>query len=755
MTGLVINLLGPPSGVLPAAGSKALSSKDMGLLAYLVLEPGPHRRDELAALLWSESDDEHARASLRQALKRLRAQLGETLLATRSSVQLAGGVACDVLAFQRASSAEPETAARYDVNSFLSGLVVRHAPVFEEWLDTTRLRLRRQYEDLVTGLARAAMLRWQWREAGEWAGYGLGSNPLSEECARIAVEALYLSGSRRRALALHAEYEARCIRELGMSPGPELRALRDRIMAGPEDGHPTPISAEWFSRMPVIDPPLVGRSDAWDLLMSVWKSLRRGQGRLVVIQGDAGVGKSRLADDFLRWAAAEGATVLRGEGYDPRAGVPYGPVAAALRASLDAPGLAGTDPEWLAEVGRLLPELRRRFPALPTPPEGDATARWRLFEGLAQVVLALAEERPVVFLVDDLQWCDSESCALLHFLARRWAAAPVALVASLTLGEAERAAPAARLSRALCSEDHARVLTLTALSDTDVRQLIRQLGKIHDPRGGARFAARIHAVTKGNPFYIVELLKTLFAQGLLATDPETGAWMAGPEVSLTSGHFPLPPSVREAVAARVERLPYQLRDLLTTSAVAAAPCRAELMSLVHGISRLHAAALCDELVERHLLVEEAGAYRCAHPLIADVVRAEATASRRREVHRAIALALMREAAEGRDETGRIAWHAARAGEHALAYRHALLASEECASRYAPEEALMWLDIAATAAADDTQREEVNRRTAGVLDLAGWREPPRRSLPRDSLGAALHAEDIDFRVLMSEAPGQPG
>jgi predicted ATPase len=355
--------------------------------------------------------------------------------------------------------------------------------------------------------------------------------------------------------------------------------------------------------------------------------------------------------------------------------------------------------------------------------------------------------------VDDLQWCDGESCALLHFLSRRWAAAPVALVVALTLGEAERAAPAARLARALCSEGHARIVTLAALSDTDVRTLIRQLGKLHDPRGGARFAARIHAVTKGNPFYIVELLKTLFAQGLLAVDADSGVWTAGPEVSLTSGHFPLPPSVRDAVSARIEHLPYQLRDLLTTAAVVAGPCRAGLMSLVHGISRLHAAALCDELVERHLLVEEGGAFRCAHPLIADVVRGETTPSRRREVHRAIALALLREASDGRSESGRIAWHAARAGEHAMAYRHGLLASEECAGRYAYEEALQWLDIAAGAAADDGQREEVNRRTAGVLDQAGWSEPPRVSPARDSQGAALHAEDLDFPVLVSDPGGR--
>ncbi len=148
--------------------------------------------------------------------------------------------------------------------------------------------------------------------------------------------------------------------------------------------------------------------------------MERGAGRIVLVEGEAGVGKSRLAEDFLRWVVANSGTVLRGRGYDARAGVPYGPLVDVLRAAMGASGLAGTDPEWLTEVARLVPEVRQRFPGLAAPqlPAGSAES-WRLFEGIAQLLTSVATERPVVISIDDLQWCDDDSCNLLRFLTRR------------------------------------------------------------------------------------------------------------------------------------------------------------------------------------------------------------------------------------------------------------------------------------------------------------------------------------------------
>jgi predicted ATPase len=412
---------------------------------------------------------------------------------------------------------------------------------------------------------------------------------------------------------------------------------------------------------------------------------------------------------------------------------------------IDAPGLAGTAPEWLAELTRLLPELRRRFPDLPAPAAAGPGERWSVFEGTAQAMLSVAAERPIVFFIDDLQWCDGETCALLHFLSRRFERCPVAVVASLTLGELDREAPPARLVRALRALG--TVVTPGPLTEGDVWQLVREMGRIPSASGGRRLAHRLHEVTDGNPFHVIELIKTLFAQGLLVVSRETGAWMA--TVRPEGGTLPdvaLPSSVEDAILQRVARLPYELRDLLATIAIVDRGASAELLSHVHGMSRLRVAALGDALVERRLLVEERGLYRCAHSVIADVVRRSLTPARRREVHRAVALAVVAIADAGDAErvAGEIARQAERGGERALAYRYALLASGAAADRHAFDEALYWLDLAADAAADGVEADEVKQRTGAVLQRAGWSAPPpdRRPRGRRSPPPTIEGGDLD-------------
>jgi predicted ATPase len=468
----------------------------------------------------------------------------------------------------------------------------------------------------------------------------------------------------------------------------------------------------------------------------------------VLVDGEAGVGKSRLAADFLRWVVANGGMVLRGRGYDPRAGVPYGPLVEVLQEALSAPGLAGTDPEWLIEVARLLPELRQRFPGLPEPQlPADSAEGWRLFEGIAQLLASLAAELPLAVSIDDLQWCDDDSCNLLRFLTRRLERAPILWLGTLTLGELERDAPAARLCRVLRAKAHAQPLSLGPLREEQVWRLIREMGHVSTPTGAQRFANRIFRITGGNAFYIIELLKTMFAQGLLAMDERTGEWTVSPSALEGGREFPVSQTVHDVIAERVERLPDELREVLITVAVAGLGCDPGVLSHVHGISRLHSAALGDALVDRRLVVEQDAVYRCAHPVIGHVVRDGLSASRRREVHRMLAFALERltPASEASRAAGEIARHADRGGEAELAYRFALLASQAAVQRYAFAEALSWLDLAAGAARPGAEADQVNRLTAEVLEVAGWSEAPPGLRPGGPITREIVGEDMDLPV----------
>src|SRR5207245_1046454 len=223
---------------------------------------------------------------------------------------------------------------------------------------------------------------------------------------------LYLAGDDAAALARFREYRDRLVHEIDAPPSAAMLELVRRIERAAQ--RPRRRAATDFSpAAPSFEASLIGRESQWRTLMEVWDAVTRDAGRVVVIEGEAGVGKTRLAEDFSRWALTVGATVLRGRGYDAQTGLPYGPCLAAV---------------------------------------------------------------------------------------------PVAVVATLTLGEFERDAPVARLARALRTHAHATVVALAPLTKDEVWLLIRELGRISAPTGGRRFAERVHEVTDGNPFHVVELI---------------------------------------------------------------------------------------------------------------------------------------------------------------------------------------------------------------------------------------------------------
>src|SRR6266566_4982225 len=717
MSGLTLQLLGPPSASVSRAppGPGMGAAKNLALLAYLALEPGSHSRESLAALLWGESPEQAARASLRQALRRLRAAVGDDLRIGHGTVELRGPVECDVTAFLATAHEHPERAAGFDVPRFLSGLSLRHARGFEEWADLKRRDLLRRYEDVLRVTTRQAIADSRWRDAVSGADRWLACDPLSEEATRLAMEAHYLDGDCGAALGRFATYRARLAQDIGAQPAVPVVELAQRIESEARAERRTP-PAELETPVPSFQASLVGRDGQWRALAATWR-------------------------------AVVGGTGLRGRGYDAATGIPYGPVVEALRGALAAPGLGGAAPEWLTEALRLVPELRQRFPTLPEPAApADLSGRARLFEAVAQLVLAVAAERPSVLFIDDLHWCDGETCALLHFLTRRFQDSGVGCVATLTPGELERDAPAARLRRALRARPATTVVPLPPLTEDEVWRLIRELARIESPTGGLRFARRVHEVTDGNPFHVIEMLKTLFVQGMLTIEAGTGAWVVAPAASAADyRQLPMAETVRDAIAARVARLPYELRDMLATVAVSGRGSRTDLLSHVHGMSRLRAAALADALVERRLLLEEQGVYRCAHPVIAEVVRELLTPARRRELHRAIALSLVTITASGEsaEVAGDIARHAEHSGEQALAYQYALRASEAATARYAFEEALSWLDLASGIAGEGPEADQVNRRTVEVLRLAGWTEPPPLTARRSASGGAIERRDLDL------------
>jgi predicted ATPase len=302
------------------------------------------------------------------------------------------------------------------------------------------------------------------------------------------------------------------------------------------------------------------------------------------------------------------------------------------------------------------------------------------------------------------------------------------------------------LYRAWRTGSETTVISLGPLTETDVRELIRDMGHIEHPERGTRFSRRLFEVTEGNPHYLLEVLKALFDQGALVLDPSTGEWIV--HNALEPGGFEMPGTIREAIAQRLQRLPEQLRVLLTTVTVGRVGCTPELLADVTDLPRLRVATLCDELVGRDLLVEVEGEYRPAHPLIAEMVRRDLSTSRLTELYRALALAMDRLLPSERSTlAGRLARHAERGGLPELARTHAVMAAEAAVQHLAFDEALRWLDMAA---AQGEATEEIDRLTAEVLRLVGLAEMPASVARRDSLIQRLDPGDIDLRAEEDEA-----
>ncbi len=255
---------------------------------------------------------------------------------------------------------------------------------------------------------------------------------------------------------------------------------------------------------------------------------------MVLLEGELGIGKTRLATEFLAWAQVEGADVLQGQAFESGGQLPYRPMIEALRPRIErenAPDDLLSD-LWLAELTRLLPELCDRYPDLPAPTGDKSAARNRLFEAVARLGQALAAQAPLVLFIDDVQWADAASLDVLHYLARRFAESKTPALLLLTLRRGEKALRPT-LAEWRTTIEHAVPLThllLGPLTAEDILCLLQAFGGEggKDEQRAANlecFGQWLFAETERQPFYLMETLKVLLERGALASRPnEEGGW---------------------------------------------------------------------------------------------------------------------------------------------------------------------------------------------------------------------------------------
>jgi DNA-binding SARP family transcriptional activator len=676
-----LQLLGPPA-LAQAAQPVRLSRKTWCLLLLLACA-GSAPRPRLAASLWPALDEPTGRRNLRRELARLReAGAADLVQADEDRLALNPAVRVDLAGFEAAlRDGQPAAALALWKGDLADGLAAIEAPPFDAWLEAERRRVhglwRRALHEAADHAERAepadaaqALAHWQTL---------LADDPLQEQHHQAVIRLHLAAGRREEALAQYQRCRTLLCDELGLAPA----ALTEALIAGAhEAGFPAqaavaepPAAPAAVPRPWLPDPlPFVGRDAEVAALEAAWQA-----GHTILIEGEGGVGKTRLALDF---AAAHGPYALAAC-RSSDAGVPYASWTRVLRAlagpSLTRASLAALPPWACDELARLVPELAGAGP--PPPPMRSDEERSRFFEACAAGWRALSAENFDAVVLDDWHLADAASSAVMAYVVQRAGPAAVDGVRVIVLRRPVADAPGAAAAQALGEDGRRLHLVLQPLPAPQVLELVRRLSGARDP---ARFAARLQASTEGNPFFLTQTLRHLAETGALVVGDD-GQWQT-PYDDDTADYreLPMPATVREAVLTRVARLGAADGRVLEAAALAAEPFSPALLAPACALSEIEAVLAIERAVQAGLLREHPlGGYAFAHDLVQQALDATLAPERRRLVHRRLAL--------GAEAAGApaavIAVHHEASGEPRRAVPHRLAAAAQAQRLHALPEAM--------------------------------------------------------------------
>jgi tetratricopeptide (TPR) repeat protein len=358
----------------------------------------------------------------------------------------------------------------------------------------------------------------------------------------------------------------------------------------------------------------VGRELELDQLDEAWNAAREGRAHLVLVSGEPGIGKSRLAQELGRRVRAEGHVVASARAYEAAGRLPWGPVidllrSDALRSHIDTLGTV-----WRAELARLLPELLEGSPPGTPTQSGDLAQRHRLFDAVSRAIVG---DRPRLLIIDDLQWCDAETIEVIGFVIRSAQTAPLLIVATVRSEEIPEHHPLTGVVDALARDKAVTSVPLDRLDGAATARLAARLRNAEeiDPD----LAARLWAETEGNPLFVIEVLRA--------------------EVSREGGQAALTPTMRAVLGARLGQLPDGARRLAEVATVIGRPFSVGLLVAATGIDEPEIVDDLDELWRRRIIRDQGLTYDFSHDKLRAVALELLSPARRRQLHRAVAEAI--------------------------------------------------------------------------------------------------------------------
>jgi tetratricopeptide (TPR) repeat protein/transcriptional regulator with XRE-family HTH domain len=473
---------------------------------------------------------------------------------------------------------------------------------------------------------------------------------------------------------------------------------RSQPLASEEDGRAPSTPRHSIPLLSAL--PLIGREADMSTLQARYQDVQQRRMQVVLIQGETGIGKTRLASTFLDWAAAEGATLLTGRAFEVGGRLPYQPLVHALSRCLEAEQApeALLSATWLSELSRILPELRERYPYLPEVGGDEMTARIRLFEAVTRLGQAFCERDPVVLFIDDLHRADAASLDVLHYAAQRWneSGTPLLLLLSFCSVDLALASSFSRWVLELHHDMPVTDLTLGPLSQEETLHLLEATVRqqpLNSSQHGCltEIGKWLFRETAGQPFYLVETLKDLLERQILTLHPTSQGEALELDMAALSGvqeQSMLPAGVRRLILSQVDRLTAVGRALLMASAILEQAASFELLCRVADLEEHDALAALDEVVRHGLLREvseehsRGACYLPGHDKIREVVTTEMGEAQRLLLHRRAFLVLE---AQGRP-AAELAHHALEGGLTEQAASFSQAAGDEAVRLFATAEA---------------------------------------------------------------------
>jgi DNA-binding SARP family transcriptional activator len=687
------------------ASTRPPSARQQQLIAFLVLHArnAPIQRQRIAGSLWPESSDTQALTNLRRELHHLRdarprldglVDAGSRTLAWRGGP----GAVVDLVSFEAAADrglAGDRAGLQEAARLFKGDLLPDCAG---EWIHADRERLRQRARKVLARLVDLLEHDRAFGEAIEYAQQSLGLDPLDEQawCALMRCHAR--RGDRATALHLYQQCAALLKTDLGIQPSAATRATYREVLD--LDAEATVIPAPPRT----VAYPLVGRDAEWHALVHAWQAAAAGRPRLFLIRGEAGIGKSRVAEELIAWCGPKGINTVTARCYAGEGRLAYAPIAGWLKSDGLQSTLMRLDASCLTDVARLRPEIVAARPEIPAPGrELESWQRLRFFEALAHAFRSAA---PLVLVLDDLQWADADTIEWLQYFLRSASETPFLLVGTLRAEEEQDNPP---LERLLGGLDRDGLLTAIALGPLDRAATAQLAGEVAGQPMDEAALARTFRETEGHPLFIVE-------RGRMALTGQPGA-SAGEGL----------PRVQAVVAARLALLSEEARAAAEVASAVGRDFRFDILAHASDLEEGALVRALDELWRRQIVrVQADERWDFSHDRIREVAYGAIGPARRRLIHRRIAQGMELLFANRLDEVcASIAVHLDRGGQPARAVPFLERAAAVSTRVSANEEAIRCLTYAVSLlerlpAGRDRDEQELALRSSLSVTLSSAR-----------------------------------